>query len=871
MSVFEALPPPSAQEGQSWEASYGEQPYEATATPSNGEAGTSLESPFASASLTQAIPAAPAAVPPGGVDSPFRLGFTPASEADRESEAFRDMLAELEDEQLDEAIAQLVDEAAGQHLASGAAWSSSEAAPALATAELEAWVQPLRYEADRMLENMADRLDGEDLDALREPELEALFESLRPDPGFLPEAFENFLGGVFNVAKKLVKGAVKGISAVGKIASLPIRFLLNKLKALVRPLLQKVLQKAVGLLPASVRPLAGKLAARLTGQSEAEDAAGEHDLGREFQVQAAGLLLAPGEAEAEDIVAEAEAEAAEPGSAALQELDQARALLAQQLTSLPPGQEPVTELEQFIPVIMAAQQAIRLGIKLIGRDKVVGFLAKAIAGLVKGLVGQDAAVALGKPIADVGLKVLGLEAPPSAETALAGEALASTVEETVRDVLQLPAEAFEDPLRLEAEVQQAFAEAAARNIPAQYLKPDLPQLETSGEGGVWILMPRAARPRYRYKKYSRVFYVPVSRQVAQAIATRDGGTLETQLADRGVTTWPAQVEVHLYEALPGTHLGHIAEFEGERDGTAGETLDELQPLTPEAAAMLVHEPRLGRPIMAGHGTAVHHPGAGHAVPRPAEYPMAAHGPGPYPAITAHPAAHPGSLARPQPAGNRHFRVRLPGQARPGSARPRRRFLVRFERRGGAHVIHVHLHLSEREAQELGQLLHRGALPATLTWLKHRYHHVAPAIITARLLKHGAALLGQEPRSHQAVRLALHLTESLTQGLSGFVRSHQAELVTAVQNPAQGLTFSFTFHVTDQAALASGRVPAPHVGVRAGYHHGPHPGAPHPGPQAAHPAAPYPAGTHPAAAPHPAAPHFAGSHHAARHEPGHRYG
>jgi hypothetical protein len=437
-------------------------------------------------------------------------------------------------------------------------------------------------------------------------------------------------------------------------------------------------------------------------------------------------------------------------------------------------------------------------------------------------------------------------------------------------VLQLPAEAFEDPLRLEAEVQQAFAEAAARNIPAQYLKPDLPQLETSGEGGVWILMPRAARPRYRYKKYSRVFYVPVSRQVAQAIATRDGGTLETQLADRGVTTWPAQVEVHLYEALPGTHLGHIAEFEGEHDATAGETLDELQPLTPEAAAMLVHEPRLGRPIMAGHGAAARHSDSGHAAPRPAEYPMAAHGPGPHAAITAHPAAHPGSLARPQPAGNRHFRVRLPGQARPGSARPRRRFRVTFERRGGAHVIHVHLHLSEREAQELGQLLHRGALPATLTWLKHRYHHVAPAIFTARLLKGGAALLGQEPRSHQAVRLALHLTESLTQGLSGFVRSHQAELVTAVQNPAQGLTFSFTFHVTDQAALASGRVPAPHVGVRAGYHHGPHPGAPHPGPQAARPAAPYPAGTHPAA-PYPAAPHFAGSRHAARHEPGHRYG
>ena len=42
--------------------------------------------------------------------------------------------------------------------------------------------------------------------------------------GFLPEAFEQFLGGLFNKAKSLVKGAVnlakKGIQAVGKV--LPI-------------------------------------------------------------------------------------------------------------------------------------------------------------------------------------------------------------------------------------------------------------------------------------------------------------------------------------------------------------------------------------------------------------------------------------------------------------------------------------------------------------------------------------------------------------------------------------------------------------------------------------------------------------------------
>jgi len=884
MSVFETVSPSSWQEGESWPTESGEQFYEAEQYYETGgqwgsEAGGALESPFATASLAETISAgAPAMESPVGLESPFRVGFTPASEADRESEAFGELLAEFEDEQFEEAIAQLVDEAAGRHLSSGAAWSSSEAAPSMATAELQAWIAPLSYEADRMLENMADRLSGEDLDALREPEFEALFESLQPDSGVLPEAFENFLGGLGNFAKKLVKGAVKGVGAIAKVASLPVRFLLGKLQRLVRPLLQKVLQKAVGLLPASVQPLARNLATRFTGESEAEAAMGEQELGQEFQAQAAALLLAPDEAEAEAIVAEAEAEAEanESGSTALLELDQGRAQLAEQLTSLPPGHEPVAELEQFIPLIMAAQQAIRFGIKLIGREKVIGFLAKAIAGLIKGFVGQDAAAALGRPIASAGLKLLGLEAPATAETTLAGEALVSTVEETVRDVLQLPAEAFEDPMRLEAEVQEAFAEAAARNIPAEHLRPDLPQLETAGEGGVWVLMPRAARPRYRYKKYSRVFYVPITRQIAHAIPTRDGGTLETLLADRGVTAWPAQVEVHLYETVPGSNLGHVAAFEGENEASSSETLDELQPLTPEAAAMLVHEPALGRPRPGHHyPERPHRPheprprqpvvGYGHPAPHHPTPQYLPSGHGADAGATchcAHPAAHPHRLTRPLPPGHRYFRVRLPGQARPGSARPRHRFRVRFERRGTASMMHVHLHLSEREAQELGQLLHRGARPAVLTFLKHSYHRVAPEVLKARLLRHGAVLLGREPTSEQAAQLAHHITESLTHALAGFVHHHQAELVTAVQNPAEGLTFVFTFHIGDPAALAAGHVPMPHVSVHAGHHDRPHHHAHRPAPpHIPRPPAP-PRFAPPPPAPRPPAP---------THESGERYG
>ena len=39
-------------------------------------------------------------------------------------------------------------------------------------------------------------------------------------------------------------------------------------------------------------------------------------------------------------------------------------------------------------MIMAAQQVIRPILGIIGRDKVVRFLARAIAGLIKGMVGS---------------------------------------------------------------------------------------------------------------------------------------------------------------------------------------------------------------------------------------------------------------------------------------------------------------------------------------------------------------------------------------------------------------------------------------------------------------------------------------------------
>lgn len=818
-----------------------------------------LESPFRGGA-TFAVSEAPErpAPPPvaSAMESPFVAGVQPLAAGEAEATAFRELLRELEDEHFEEAIAQLIDEAAGVHLASQSSWSSPEAGAGMAMNELEAWIEPLRAESRRMLDNMADRLEGEELETLRDPELDMLFESLRPDAGVFPEAFENFLGHLFRGATTLVKHAVKlgrtVVSTVGSVVSAPIRLILGKLADLAKALLRGVVQKLAGQVPAPMQPIVRTLAARLLGEAEAEALAGsDQDLARSFDMSAAGLLFAGSEAEAEGIVAELEAALEEPRSAAASELDDARARLAQELGALPAGSEPLAELEQFLPALLAARPAIKMGIGLIGRDKVVNFLAEKIAGLIKGIVGIDDARIVSPALVNVGLSALGLEAP-EATGSLAGEALASTVEETVDHVLTLPAEAFEDTLRLEAEIQSAFAAAAAHHIPAEFLRHDLPEIETAGEGGVWVLMPRTAWPQYRYKKYSHVFTVPITRQAARAVPTADGGTAETMLLDRGVTSWPVPAEIHLYETLPETtHLGHIAQFENEGDTPISEALADVQPLTPEAAAALLHEPALGRPLDPPHHVhhAYHphraHPEPSHAAPAHMHGDLhdhrwdaqvrdqrwhAGHGPAHIDPTATHPATSAARLARPLPGGQRYFRIRLPGQVRAASARPQHRIGVRF-RGQPTPTLDVHVRLSEREAQELAAMLQHDQSPTAVAWLKDRYQRVLPTVLTAHILRHHP-VLGRHvhapgtPHHHahhgHVVRFALGVTEAVTQAMSAFVRDRRAELMTTVQSAAQGITFTFVFDLaapgTPSGSGAAQPAP-PHVQVQPGFHAG----------------------------------------------------
>ena len=110
---------------------------------------------------------------------------------------------------------------------------------------------------------------------MSESELDTFLERLEPRGTGLEPYFEDFLGGLAKkvgaFAKKAVDVAKKGLTMIPGIGAL-----IGKLKALVRPLLDRVLKMALDKLPPQLRPVATQLAQRLLG-TVASEASEEED------------------------------------------------------------------------------------------------------------------------------------------------------------------------------------------------------------------------------------------------------------------------------------------------------------------------------------------------------------------------------------------------------------------------------------------------------------------------------------------------------------------------------------------------------------------------------------------------------------------
>jgi hypothetical protein len=730
-----------------------------------------MSSPFAAAELGAQTLSAETEFPTSissSFESPFMEAMNEQHENTLEALGMEALLGELEDEEFDEAVQGLIDEAAARHLSSTATWSSESEAPAIAAHETQEWIGSVAAEADRLFERLQSSYAERPLDTFDFAEFQLEGERLMAELAPQGLVTEQFFKKLIKKAGKLVKGAVnlakKGVAAVAKL--LPVGKLFDALRNLIKPLLMKVLKAATNRLPAPLRPVAQKLADKVLGR-EAELLVEGPTLTEAFDAQLAEAILAPNEAAMNELVAEA----ANESSPMLEhdptgELDNARARLTRQLEASTPGVSPIAEMEQFIPIVMAALPIIRIGMGIIGRDKIVKYLASRLADLIKAHIGPAAAQALAGPIVDVGMKMLSLEAEsPTAGAGLGMEAIVATVEDTVRTVGELSLEALSDPVRLEAETHEAFVEAAGRHIPRRFLSPRLRAIETADGRGVWIYMPRATRPCYRYKKFTQVFRVPVTQPAARAIRFPAGDTLEQRLLDAGARVWPLEAEVHLYETLPGTQLGHIAAFESEAGvGEVGETALEFEEFTPEIAAMLVQEPGLGRRARTG-------------------------------------------------GARRLFRISAKG------LRVRRisRFSLRLDLAALPPAMRIHLRLAERESHAVAVALGKQSHAQVVAQLRNVLGAAFRSALAARLTQRLAEKAGQPVPAARSVELADQLAESMLTVVSQKLPGAATALAQAARDAARGVTLTFAFGFPDRAALISGAPRSPTLNIRPGWH------------------------------------------------------
>jgi hypothetical protein len=526
-----------------------------------------------------------------------------------EAEEFVQFLAELRDEEFDEAVKGLVKEASELYQEQ-LVGESGALGPPPAEAErlLEAHFEPLVREAEMLLDKMAQDAEHHDLTAMSETEVDNFLSRYEVPRDQLSPNSEYFLENFIGKIKSAVKLVKKGISAVSKLGLGPVLTKLTGwLKRVARPLVKRVVQVALNKIPPTLRPAAQQLAKRFLGEAAEEEAFEESleerenpatpDPARiqvELDAQIANLLFASEEVEQELAIAEYAAETERQATDPIGELDRARAEFISEISQLEDGRDPTPLLENFIP--LAIQPLAKIAFKLIGRPKVVNRLARVLAEPVGRFVGKEQALPLSQAIVDAGFRLVNLEAAPEARDNLAGSALAATVEETARRVAALPEDVLENETLLEGAVQEAFERAAAASLPSALLKRRL--RETTGLNGAWMFWPATAR-RYRYRKYTLTPNVRITPQIARAVKTFGGVPLARVLRDRHGLPPDRSVDarLHLYEVIPGTDIAQIAKSETDVPGlgtSAQPAMSQFHPLTPEAATALLQEPELGR-------------------------------------------------------------------------------------------------------------------------------------------------------------------------------------------------------------------------------------------------------------------------------------
>jgi hypothetical protein len=417
------------------------------------------------------------------------------------------------------------------------------------------------------------------------------------------QLFESFWGKIKSAVKKATSVAKKVVDVAKKFS--PIHLALNKLKGLIKPLLNKVLNSLMGKVPQNLRPYAEMVAKKLVNMevslSEGEDVAGTdfEFLQRELDLNIANLVFSNDEMSGEEILSHYSYDESEvsrrPGKYAT--IKHARRSFIKKLKE---GREVGPAMEEFLP---ALYPALKIGISLVGRKRVIDFLAGLLSKLVEKYVPANMAKPLSASIVDLGLGAMGFETAEREDDTLAYEAIASTVEEVVNTLAKDPelqnSENFSEQEAMDLIAERAlpaFNKSVANNFPGTYIKKSL---QLTQQPGVWIQMPRRGGEPC-YKKYGKVFSMVLTPQLVDSLKTFGGSPLGQFMKDTlsiDLSRSP-QVRVHIYEATANTTLSKISLYERVPGlGSANKTSwIQLHPLTVDAATALLQEPALGKNV-----------------------------------------------------------------------------------------------------------------------------------------------------------------------------------------------------------------------------------------------------------------------------------
>lgn len=487
------------------------------------------------------------------------------------------------------------------------------------------YLQPLADQVQETFEAIANELESMPLDQMNELELETVIDEVYMNrKSNCTPAQEFFLKKLVNKVKTVAKKVMK----VGNKFS-PLHIALKKLGPVVQPLIMRILDKALDRLPASVRDAAKELAAKLfkgkkagkngsknTDQTSEDNAQGTEDsptgepvagdegeaptvypsmnIQAEFDHYLSQFIQSENESDQNNLQAEYENAVETERNDEMHEVEEAREKFIQELEKLEEGEDPTPALENFLPVmIKAAMKALKIGIKIIGRDKVVKFLAGLIAKWISKFISPEKAKSLSLVMADKGMKLLKLEASDHEGNPRAVyEAIANTVQEVVQKLSTLDEEVVNTSDILAHEAYQAFENAAAAYFPDNAIRFEARESETGN--GYW-------ERKNKYNKYTKVFTVELIPSQLKSIETFGGTNLLSFVKDTlGLNTEkPIKAQVHIFQAIKGTTLSQLTLQEKSIPGLGNasrKAYNQIHPLTVQAASTLLGQPGLGKNV-----------------------------------------------------------------------------------------------------------------------------------------------------------------------------------------------------------------------------------------------------------------------------------